>query len=127
MSRKLLTLVALGLVARGASAQDAATQGRCTTPDSIAVRGNKRVGTADVLGEAGLLAGTQLNYKAVQRAIRALYQTGQFQRVSVVCDLDDVRNYAVLALEVSERYERQQLQKEKIAALEQADALKNQF
>lgn len=103
MSRKLLALLALGLVARSAPAQDAATQGRCTTPDSIAVRGNKRVGTADVLAEAGLLAGTQLNYKAVQRAIRALYQTGQFQRVDVVCDLDDARNFAVLALEVAER------------------------
>lgn len=103
MSRKLLALVALGLIARNASAQDAATQGRCTTPDSIAVRGNKRVGVADVLGEAGLIAGTQLNYKAVQRAIRALYQSGQYESVSVVCDLDDARNFAVLALEVKER------------------------
>ncbi|GMV08404.1 MAG: outer membrane protein [Gemmatimonadota bacterium] len=103
MSRKLLALLALGLVARGASAQDAATQGRCTTPDSIAVRGNKRVPMADVLAEAGLLPGTQLNYKAVQRAIRALYQTGQFQGVEVVCDLDDARNFAVLSLLVKER------------------------
>jgi len=95
--------MALGLCAQRASAQDAATQGRCTTPDSISVRGNKRVTTADVLAEAGLIAGTQLNYKAVQRAIRSLYQTGQFGRVAVVCDLDDARNFAVLTLDVSER------------------------
>ncbi|MCC6769939.1 MAG: outer membrane protein assembly factor BamA [Gemmatimonadaceae bacterium] len=103
MSRKLFLLLALGLVAHRASAQDAAAQGRCTTPDSISVRGNKRVVTSDVLAEAGLIAGTQLNYKAVQRAIRALYQTGQFARVAVVCDLDDVRDFAVLTLDVSER------------------------
>ncbi len=86
-----------------ASAQDAATQGRCTTPDSIAVRGNKRVTTTDVVSEAGLLAGTQLNYKAVQRAIKALYQSGQYERVGITCDLDDARNFAVLAIEVKER------------------------
>lgn len=103
MSRKLLALLALGLTARRASPQDAATQGRCTTPDSVSVRGNKRVVTNDVLTDAGLLAGTQLNYKAVQRSIRALYQTGQFERVSVVCDIDDSRNFAVLTIEVSER------------------------
>lgn len=103
MSRKLFTLLALGLVARGASAQDAATQGRCTTPDSIAVRGNKRVGTGTVLTDAGLVAGTQLNYKAVQRAIRALYETGQYDRVAIVCDLDDTANRAVLTVDVRER------------------------
>ncbi len=103
MSRKLLALLALGLFSRAASAQDAATQGRCTTPDSITVRGNKRVTTNDVVAEAGLLAGTQLNYKAVQRAIKALYQSGQYERVGITCDLDDARNFAVLAIEVKER------------------------
>ncbi|MEP7382448.1 MAG: POTRA domain-containing protein, partial [Gemmatimonadota bacterium] len=103
MSRKLLALLALGLIAHRASAQDANTQGRCTTPDSISVRGNKRVTTADVLGDAGLIAGTQLNYKAVQRAIRALYATGQFGRVDVVCDFEEARNFAVLGIVVTER------------------------
>lgn len=103
MSRTLFVLLALGLLAARSHAQDAATQGRCTTPDSIAVRGNKRVPIADVMADAGLLAGTQLNYRAIQRAIRTLYQTGQFDRVGVVCDLDDTRNFAVLAIEVDER------------------------
>jgi outer membrane protein insertion porin family len=103
MSRPLLALLALALSAQVASAQDAATQGRCTTPDSVTVRGNKRVTSADVLANAGLLAGTQLNYKAIQRAIRSLYQMGDFERVAVECDLDDARNFAVLALTVQER------------------------
>lgn len=103
MSRPLLALLALAVTARVASAQDAATQGRCTTPDSVTVRGNKRVASADVLANAGILAGTQLNYRAIQRAIRALYQTGDFDRVAVECDLDDARNVAVLAIEVAER------------------------
>lgn len=103
MSRTLLALLALGLVSSPLSAQDPTSQGRCTTPDSIAVRGNKRVTTADVLGDAGLIAGTQLNYKAIQRAIRALYATGQFGRVEVVCDLEEARNFAVLAIDVVER------------------------
>lgn len=103
MSRPLLALLSLALSAQVASAQDAATQGRCTTPDSVTVRGNKRVTAADVLANAGLLAGTQLNYKAIQRAIRSLYQMGDFDRVAVACDLDDTRNFAVLAIEVQER------------------------
>ncbi len=103
MSRPLLAFLTLAVSAQVASAQDAATQGRCTTPDSVTVRGNKRVTSADVLANAGLLAGTQLNYKAIQRAIRSLYQMGDFDRVAVECDLDDTRNFAVLAIEVQER------------------------
>ena len=103
ISCALLAVPAIAPLARVASAQDAATQGRCTTPDSIAVRGNKRVTTNDVITEAGLLAGTQLNYKAVQRAIKALYQSGQYERVGITCDLDDERNFATLAIEVNGR------------------------
>ncbi len=103
MSRTLLSLLAIGLVSAPLAAQDPAAQGRCTTPDSVAVRGNKRVASADVLGDAGLIAGTQLNYKAIQRAIRALYGTGQYQRVDVVCDFEEARNHAVLVIDVAER------------------------
>ncbi len=103
MSRTLLSLLAIGLVSAPLAAQDPAAQGRCTTPDSVAVRGNKRVASADVLGDAGLIAGTQLNYKSIQRAIRALYGTGQYQRVDVVCDFEEARNHAVLIIDVAER------------------------
>lgn len=103
MSRTLLSLLAIGLVSTPLAAQDPAAQGRCTTPDSVAVRGNKRVAAADVLGDAGLIAGTQLNYKSIQRAIRALYGTGQYQRIDVVCDFEEARNHAVLVIEVAER------------------------
>ncbi|MEO7510889.1 MAG: outer membrane protein assembly factor BamA [Gemmatimonadaceae bacterium] len=89
--------------ARVASAQDAATQGRCTTPDSILVRGNVRVASAAVLTDAGIVAGTLLNYKEIQRAIRALYGTGQYDRVAIICQLDEPANNATLTVEVTER------------------------
>ncbi len=103
MTRKLFALLALGMMTRVAGAQDIAAQGRCATPDSIMVRGNKRVGSDAVLADAGIVAGTQLNYKAVQRSIRAMYETGQFDRVALSCNLDEAANRAVLVIEVTER------------------------
>ena len=102
MLRRLFAFLAF-LPAVSPLAQDAPAQGRCTTPDSIAVRGNARVNELTVLADAGLVAGTVLNFKAVQRSIRALYETGQFEQVRIVCDLDDTRNKATLLVEVKER------------------------
>ena len=102
MLRRLFALLALLPVAQ-AAAQDAPAQGRCTTPDSLTVRGNKRVPELTVLSDAGLVAGTLLNFKAVQRSIRALYETGNFEQVQITCDLDDTNDKAVLVVEVKER------------------------
>ncbi|MBC7893846.1 MAG: outer membrane protein assembly factor BamA [Cytophagaceae bacterium] len=102
MLRRLFALLALLPVAQ-AAAQDAPAQGRCTTPDSLTVRGNKRVPELTVLSDAGLVAGTLLNFKAVQRSIRALYETGNFEQVQITCDLDDTKDKAVLVVEVKER------------------------
>jgi outer membrane protein insertion porin family len=95
----LLSLPALNQ----ASGQDVSAQGRCATPDSVAVRGNKRVTELTVLADAGLVAGTLLNAKQIQRSIRALHETGQFERVEVFCDLDDTANKALLVVAVKER------------------------
>ncbi len=103
MLRRLLVFLAFPLVVRPAFSQDAPAQGRCATPDSVAVRGNKRVPELTVLADAGLVAGTLLNFKAIQRGIRALYETGQFEQVEVICDLDDVNNKAALIVSVKER------------------------
>jgi outer membrane protein insertion porin family len=103
MSRRLLIFLALAPALQGLGAQDAATQGRCATPDSIAVRGNKRITELTVLADAGLVAGTLLNAKGVQRSIRALYETGQFDQVEIACDLDDTKDRAVLVVQVRER------------------------
>ena len=103
MLRRRLGFLLLLLPAVNAAAQDVPAQGRCTTPDSITVRGIKRVSELTVLADAGLVAGTLLNFKAVQRSIRALYETGQFEQVQITCDLDDTKDRATLVVEVKER------------------------
>ena len=105
MLRRRFAFLALVLLPalRSAVAQEVPAQGRCTTPDSLTVRGNKRVSELTVLADAGLVAGTLLNFKAVQRSIRALYETGQFEAVAVSCDLDDTKNKALLVVTVKER------------------------
>jgi outer membrane protein assembly factor BamA len=48
----------------------------CAVPDSIAVRGNEHVDEATIRGDAGLVAGANLNYRDIQRAIRNIFATG---------------------------------------------------
>ncbi|HXM37141.1 MAG TPA: outer membrane protein assembly factor BamA [Gemmatimonadales bacterium] len=52
-------------------------------PDSIAVVGQRRNSPATVIQVSGLLAGRPLNYRDIQRAIQALYATGQFDDVAI--------------------------------------------
>ena len=79
--------VAAGLAAavfgRPLAAQD--MTGRCTTPDSIAVRGNNRIADQKIRTEAGLTVGSVLNFPVIQRAIRALYSLNQFDYLEVQC------------------------------------------
>ncbi|MCC6319577.1 MAG: outer membrane protein assembly factor BamA [Gemmatimonadaceae bacterium] len=103
MLRRLIAFLSLVAPVCQVAAQDVAAQGRCATPDSIAVRGNRRVPELTVLADAGLVAGTLLNAKSVQRSIRALYESGNFEQVAVSCDLDDTRDKAVLIVDVKER------------------------
>ena len=69
-------------------AQEAA--GRCVTPDSIAVIGNKRVEAATIITDSRLTPGAASNFTMVQRAIRSLYETGQFDdEITISCLLID--------------------------------------
>ncbi|HXO84352.1 MAG TPA: POTRA domain-containing protein, partial [Gemmatimonadales bacterium] len=54
-----------------------------TSPDSIAVTGNKRNSPMSIVQLSGLVAGRALNYRDVQRAIQALYTSGQFDDVTI--------------------------------------------
>jgi outer membrane protein insertion porin family len=92
--------VLLGATASTAYAQD--LTGRCATPDSIGVRGNSRVTAESIKSDGGLATGTPLNFPAVQRAVKAIFSTGQFDDVHVVCDLDP-SGKATLVYEVKER------------------------
>ena len=102
MSRLPLLLLCLAAVSAPALAQDVPT-GKCTVPDSVAIRGNNHVDEASIRGEAGLVGGATLNYRDVQRAIRAVFATGQFDDVSITCDPDAPGGKTVLAITVTER------------------------
>src|SRR5688572_1874537 len=93
-----LTLVGTPLLAQ----EESASTGRCSAPDSIAVRGNQRVGDATIRADAQLTPGQPLNFRGVQRGIRALFATGQFTDVRLLCDVA-ATGRSTLVIEVAER------------------------
>jgi outer membrane protein insertion porin family len=83
----LLALVLAG-VPTFAHAQDTtAATGRCAAPDTIVVSGNSRVDEATVRGTMGIVPRTTLNYRDVQRAVKALYATGNYDDVRILCTI----------------------------------------
>jgi outer membrane protein insertion porin family len=99
----ILRLLATVLVAAAAGAFRPAVAQQPDGPpiDSLAVSGNRRVPEAQVLRVAGLAVGQPVNFRAIQRAITALFQTGQYDDVQVEQDLDEDR--LVLVIRVRER------------------------
>jgi len=102
MARLSLLIVVVSLAGAPLLAQEEAAPGRCTTPDSLAVRGNQRVNDVTIRADAQLLPGQPLNFRAVQRAIRALFATGQFSDVRLLCDVA-AGGRSTLVIEVAER------------------------
>ncbi len=105
MMRRLLSYaVALLVMGATARAQDPAAigGGKCASPDTIVFRGATRATDASLRGDAGLIAGP-VNYRALDRAIRALYATGQFNDVQASCDLAADGNRASLIFDLKER------------------------
>ena len=102
---KSLAVSLLLSLAAGSSvyAQEATAPGACTTPDSIAVVGNARVADATIRSTAGLSPRTTLNFRDVQRAIKALYGTGQFDDVQVSCLVPPAAPKTTLIIQVRER------------------------
>ncbi|HEX6597947.1 MAG TPA: outer membrane protein assembly factor BamA, partial [Gemmatimonadaceae bacterium] len=96
--------VAVALLCLGATvqAQEPATAGRCATPDSIAFRGASRTSDAALRAETGLVPGP-VNYRDLDRAIKALYAMGQFEDVRAACELSAGGQRATLVLTVRER------------------------
>jgi outer membrane protein insertion porin family len=100
MLRKAFSLLLFAVVPGVLSAQDI-TSGRCASPDSIAVRGNRRVDVGTVISTSALVPGTQLNYRILQRSLRDLYDTGNFENVTLTCESTTDR--AILTFNVVER------------------------
>ena len=96
---------ALALIAASAaslSAQESAP-GACSTPESIVVAGNSRVDSAAIRASSGLSPGTQLNVHDIQTGIKALYATGQFEDVQIICRIASTTSKASILIQVRER------------------------
>ncbi len=102
MRRLIFPAVALLFTGATARAQEPSLAGRCATPDSIAFRGFTRATDASLRAEAGLVPGP-VNYRALERSIRALYALGQFDDVAATCDLLADGSRATLAFDLKER------------------------
>ena len=103
MYRLSLVLLCLAAASAPALAQDTSL-GSCAVPDSIAIRGNEHTDEATVRGDAGLVAGASLNYRDIQRALRAVFATGQFDDVKIECNpASGAGGKTILAIAVKER------------------------
>lgn len=101
--RSLLLAAALAAVPMGwgrAAAQQAGPS-LTTVIDSIDIVGTSRIGRAQVLALANIPIGQEISYRDVQRAVEALYQSGQFEDVRVTQGVVDSRQ--ILRFELRER------------------------
>jgi outer membrane protein insertion porin family len=78
----LHSLVAGGLVL-GAPATLVAQDTPTPAVDSVVVEGNQRLTPSQIIGSSGLIVHQPINYRDIQRAITALFKTGQFDDVLV--------------------------------------------
>ena len=102
MPRVATISAVLALAAAGvARAQDNPAAGACVRPDSIAFRGNVRVSESALRGDIAITPGATTNYRALQKAIKGLYATGQFEDVRINCELGAGRT--TLVFEMKER------------------------
>ena len=95
-----IVLAALALVVATPSAR---AQEPCVTPDSIEVRGNARIAASLVRSDAGILPGQPLTARGIQKAIRDLYATGNFEHVELSCAPREGGEGATLIIAVRER------------------------
>jgi outer membrane protein insertion porin family len=102
--RKLpLSLFAVTWTAVAAGAQNSPVAGRCATPDVVAFRGSTRTAESALRAQTGINPGTTLSYRDVQRAVRHLFATGQFDDVRATCELAGDGRQATLVFELRER------------------------
>ncbi len=69
--------------------------------DSIAVAGQSRLTASQIVGTSGLIVNQPVNYRDIQRAITALFRTGQFD--DVVVEQQPIGDGLLLTVRVKER------------------------
>jgi len=105
--RSLLQAAALIVVASATAwsqqtANNVPVSGPCATPDSVVFRGNQRISETMLRGDAGISPGATLSFPVLQRAIKNLYATGQFEDIATACTVA-ANGKAILAFDVKER------------------------
>ena len=100
MRRLAGTSALLATLVSAAAAQDQSS-GICTKPDTLAFRGYSRVPESLLRSDVSIAAGSSINYRTLQRAIKNLYETQQFDDVVIQCQLLSGR--PMLVFEVTER------------------------
>jgi len=104
MQKPLLAALALAFAVSPLAAQDDPV-GRCVSPDSIAVSGNKRVSAQTILQDAGIAAHTTQTAPSLQRAIKNVFASGQFEGdVAITCTVTEgTPPMAMFTIKVRER------------------------
>lgn len=92
--------LAVAAVPSGAFAQNPAAAATVRI-DSVTARGMVRLGVSDVVGAAGIQAGTTNSGIDIQRAVKNLFATGLYEDITVRLDETDGRN--TLIFDVVER------------------------
>ncbi len=112
MRRALLTAAVAAGIALGGRPQPAAAQagpgpavgsGLAGRVDSVVVEGNRRQSAAAVIATAAIPLRTPIGFRDVQRALRALYATGQFDSLVVMREPGPDTSADILVIRVVER------------------------
>jgi outer membrane protein insertion porin family len=102
MSRTTLAVLALAVAGAPGAARAQGPDPGCQTPDTVIVRGLVRVPYAQARAAVGLTRGEALSFPVIQRTVRDLFATGQFDDITSACEILD-GGRAALAFRVVER------------------------
>jgi outer membrane protein insertion porin family len=81
-----------------ANAQETPPGAACVRPDSVAFRGNVRVSESALRGDVAITPGSTTNYRVLQRAIKSLYATSQFEDIQITCEVAGEKTTLVFAM-----------------------------
>jgi outer membrane protein insertion porin family len=99
--RRFLFFLTAGWLLQSGQAALWAQEGSPPSVDSILVEGNQRLTPSQIIGSSGIIVRQPINYRDIQRAITALFRTGQFDDVHV--EQRNVGQRLILVIRVKER------------------------
>ncbi|HEV7364811.1 MAG TPA: outer membrane protein assembly factor BamA [Gemmatimonadales bacterium] len=99
--RSFLWILVAGWLLLGGPAALVAQDTSAPAVDSVLVQGNQRLTASQIIGTSGLIVHQPINYRDIQRAITALFKTGQFD--DVVVEQRNAGPRLILVIRVKER------------------------